>query len=139
MACQSTGVRRKELGLRVLIGSVGNAYDTAMAESFFARLECELIDQRSCTSFAKSRQAIFTWLEGWYKPKRPVDLHQVEAGEHGVVPLGQRSAARDDRPRRVIADGFELPHATDPLQVADVVTRRIQHPAGAVVDPADRT
>ena len=52
------------------MGSVGDAYDNAMAESFFASLECELIDRRSWKSFAEARMAIFTWIEGWYNPRR---------------------------------------------------------------------
>ena len=39
-------------------------------QSFFARLECELIDRRSWKSFAEARMAIFTWIEGWYNPRR---------------------------------------------------------------------
>ena len=38
------GKRCKEMGVRTSMGSVGDAYDNAMAESFFASLECELID-----------------------------------------------------------------------------------------------
>ena len=52
------------------MGSVGDAYDNAMAESFFASLECELIDRRSWKSPAEARMAIFTWIEGWYNPRR---------------------------------------------------------------------
>ena len=52
------------------MGSVGDAYDNAMAESFFASLECELIDRRSWTSFAEACMAIFTWIEGWYNARR---------------------------------------------------------------------
>ena len=37
---------------RAVMGSVGDAYDNAMAESFFASLECELIDRRSWKSYA---------------------------------------------------------------------------------------
>jgi putative transposase len=33
-------------GVRPSMGTVGDAYDNAMAESFFASLECELIDRR---------------------------------------------------------------------------------------------
>ena len=40
-----------------------------MAKSFFASLECELIDQRSWKSFAEARMVIFTWIEGWYNPR----------------------------------------------------------------------
>ena len=52
------------------MSSVGDAYDNAMAESFFASLECELIDRRSWKSFAEARMAVFTWIEGWYNPRR---------------------------------------------------------------------
>jgi hypothetical protein len=41
-----------------------------MAESFFARLECELIDRRSFQSKAEARLALFTYIEGWYNPRR---------------------------------------------------------------------
>ena len=64
------GKRCKEMGVRTSMGSVGDAYDNAMAESFFASLECELIDRRSWKSFAEARMAIFTWIEGWYNPRR---------------------------------------------------------------------
>lgn len=40
------GKRCVQMGVRPSMGSVGDAYDNAMAESFFASLECELIDRR---------------------------------------------------------------------------------------------
>lgn len=39
------GERCRKMGVRPSMGSVGDAYDKAMAESFFATLECELIDR----------------------------------------------------------------------------------------------
>ena len=47
------GNRCKEAGVRPSTGSVGDAYDNAMCESFFATLECELIDRRRFRSPAK--------------------------------------------------------------------------------------
>ena len=47
-------------------GSAGDCYDNAMAESFFATLECELIDRRAFQTQAEARMAIFEYLEGWY-------------------------------------------------------------------------
>ena len=44
-------------------GTVGDAYDNAMAESFFAKLECELIDRRIWKTHTERRLAIFTWIE----------------------------------------------------------------------------
>lgn len=41
-----------------------------MAESFFASLECELIDRRSFRTKAQARTPLFTWIEGWYNPRR---------------------------------------------------------------------
>ena len=52
------------------MGSVGDGYDNAMAESFFATLEREVMNRRSFKSQAEARMAIFTWIEGWYNPHR---------------------------------------------------------------------
>ena len=51
-------------------GAVGSAYDNAMAESFFATLECELIDRRCFRTQAEARMAIFRYIEGWYNLHR---------------------------------------------------------------------
>jgi putative transposase len=64
------GQRCKKMGVRPSMGSVGDAYDNAMAESFFASLECELIDRRSFQNKAEARLALFTYIEGWYNPRR---------------------------------------------------------------------
>jgi hypothetical protein len=37
------------------MGGVGDAYDNAMAESFFATLECELLDRRSFKTKTKTK------------------------------------------------------------------------------------
>jgi len=64
------GERCKKMGVRSSMGSVGDAYDNAMAESFFATLECELIDRRSWPTKTDARLALFTYIEGWYNPRR---------------------------------------------------------------------
>jgi putative transposase len=64
------GGRCEEMGVRPTMGSVGDAYDNAMAESFFASLECELIDRRSFRTQAEARMGIFCYIEGWYNPRR---------------------------------------------------------------------
>jgi putative transposase len=58
------------MGVKPSMGSVGDAYDNAMAESFFATLECELIDRRSWPTKAQARMALFTWIEAWHNPRR---------------------------------------------------------------------
>jgi putative transposase len=52
------------------MGSVRDAYDNAMAESFFSTLECELLSRRSFSSQAEARMACFTYIEGFYNPLR---------------------------------------------------------------------
>lgn len=64
------GLRCKEAGVRPSMGSVGDAYDNAMCESFFATLECELLDRRKFPTKAEARMAVFSFIEGWYNPGR---------------------------------------------------------------------
>ena len=52
------------------MGTVGDAYDNAMTESFFASLEGELIARRSWRTKTEARLAVFTWIESWYNPRR---------------------------------------------------------------------
>ena len=64
------GNRCKEMGVRPSMDTVGDAYDNAMAESFFATLECELIARRSWRTKTEACLAVFTWIESWYNPHR---------------------------------------------------------------------
>jgi transposase InsO family protein len=64
------GNRSKEARVRPSTGSVGDAYDNAMCESFFATLECELIDRRRFRSHSEARMAVFQFIEGFYNPSR---------------------------------------------------------------------
>ena len=72
--CQYTsyafGKRCREAGVMPSMGSVGDAYDNAMAESFFASLERELLDRRRFKTQAEAKMAVFEWIEGWYNPHR---------------------------------------------------------------------
>jgi putative transposase len=64
------GERCQKMGVRPSMGTVGDAYDNAMAESFFASLECELIDRKSWQTKTEARLALFTYIEAWYNPRR---------------------------------------------------------------------
>ena len=100
------GERCKKMGVRPSMGTVGDAYDNAMAESFFATLECELIDRRSWQTKTEARLALFSYIEGWYNPRRrhsalgqssPANFErkhidktrsQPSRGEHGIPTVG---------------------------------------------------
>lgn len=64
------GHRCREAGIRPSMGSVGDCYDNAMCESFFATLECELIERESFETKSAAEAAIFSYIEGWYNPHR---------------------------------------------------------------------
>jgi putative transposase len=87
--CQYTsyafGKRCREAGVMPSMGTVGDAYDNAMAESFFATLEREVLSRRRFKTQAEAKMAIFDWLEGWYNPHR----------RHSA--LGYRSPANYER------------------------------------------
>jgi putative transposase len=72
--CQYTsigfGLRCREAGIRPSMGSVGDCYDNAMCESFFATLECELLVNGPLRTQAEARMAVFDFIEGWYNPRR---------------------------------------------------------------------
>jgi len=72
--CQYTsiefGKRCREAGIRPSMGSVGDCFDNAMCESFFATLECELIDRSTFRTHDDARQAIFDFIEGFYNTRR---------------------------------------------------------------------
>jgi putative transposase len=64
------GRRCREAGITPSMGSVGDAYDNAMAESFFATLECELLHRHRFRTRTEARVAVFDYLEGFYNPHR---------------------------------------------------------------------
>ena len=64
------GARCRQAGVRPSMGSVGDCYDNAMCESFFATLECELLDRHRFRSQAEARTAVFEFIEEWYNPRR---------------------------------------------------------------------
>ncbi len=64
------GLRCGEAGVRPSMGSIGDCFDNAMCESFFATLECELLDRRRFQTQVEARMAVFDFIEGWYNPHR---------------------------------------------------------------------
>jgi putative transposase len=57
-------------GLLPSMGRRGDAFDNALAESFFATLETELLDRHGFHSRDEARLALFSYIEGFYNPRR---------------------------------------------------------------------
>jgi putative transposase len=72
--CQSTslafGRRLRTAGLVASMGSIGDALDNAVAESFFATLECELLDRSHWPTRQALRTAVFDFIEVFYNRQR---------------------------------------------------------------------
>jgi putative transposase len=64
------GQRCRQAGVRPSMGSVGDCFDNALCESFFATLECELLARRRFKTQEEARSAVFEFLEGWYNRHR---------------------------------------------------------------------
>lgn len=85
------GQRCRETGVRPSLGSVGDCFDNAMCESFFATLECELLDRRRFKTQIEARMAVFEFIEGWYNPHRrhsaldyhsPINYERIQQTEN---------------------------------------------------------
>ena len=98
------GLRCQEAKVRPSMGTVGDAYDNAMCESFFATLERELLARRRFATKAEARMAIFEFIESWYNPIRrhkrlgrisPIEFERRHSmhGEHAVTHRPARSVA----------------------------------------------
>lgn len=94
--CQYTSTDYRALAtdhnILLSLGSKGDCFDNAVAESFFATIKRELIDRRPWPTVATLRRAVFDYIEGWYNTRR---LHsslgylspaQYESLIHQTVP-----------------------------------------------------
>ena len=94
--CQYTSIefgrRCREAGVRPSMGSVGDCYDNAMCESFFATLECELIDRSTFKTHADARRAIIDFIEGFYNTRR----RHSALGYHSPVQFERQAAVVPD-------------------------------------------
>jgi putative transposase len=59
-----------DAGVLPSMGRRGDAFDNALAESFFATLETELIDRRTFKTRDQARLEVFDFIEGFYNPSR---------------------------------------------------------------------
>ena len=76
----------REWSVRPSMGSVGDCYDNALCESFFASLECELLDRRFFQTHAEARMAVFQYIKGWYNTHR----RHSSIGYHAPIAFERR-------------------------------------------------
>lgn len=69
-ACADYRVALERHGMRASMSRKGNCWANAVAESFFATLELELIMKHRWATRDDARRAIFRFIEGWYNRER---------------------------------------------------------------------
>ncbi len=62
--------RARRAGLPPSLGTIGDPYDNAVAESFWARMQTELLDRRRWHTRVELANAIFEYIEGFYNRRR---------------------------------------------------------------------
>ena len=81
-----------DAGVAVSIGSRGDAYDNAIAETFFATLKKELVNRRSWPSRLEPQSAVFEYIEAFYnRQRRHSTLNMLSPANHEQLrasPLG---------------------------------------------------
>ncbi len=119
------GRRCDKMGVRPSMGSVGDCFDNAMCESFFATLECELLDRYRFETKPEARMAVFGFIEGWYNPRRrhsalgyesPVNFekrHAELAANSGPGPYASTLATLEERGSLLLLSAAGAEEASD--------------------------
>jgi putative transposase len=106
------GNRCTSAGVRPSMGSVGDCFDNALCESFFATLECELLDRRKFKTPSEARLAVFEFIEGWYNPWR----------RHSALgylsPAAFERRALEQNPQKVVENAPSSPGPPSPRPAA---------------------
>jgi putative transposase len=86
------GRAAREAGVAVSMGSRGDAYDNAVAETFFATLKKELVNRRAWPSRLELQSAVFEYIEAFYNRQRrhstldmlsPANYEQLQLSAQG--------------------------------------------------------
>ena len=120
------GRAAREAGIAVSMGSRGDAYDNAVAETFFATLKKELVNRRSWPSRLQLQSAVFEYIEAFYnRQRRHSTLGMLSPAEYEQTkPQPDPSRSNNQRPKQ--------PVSSEPGQVQAAQPRfRVEAEAGA--------
>jgi putative transposase len=82
------GRAAREAGIAVSIGARGDAYDNAVAETFFATLKKELVNRRTWPSRLELQSAVFDYIEAFYnRQRRHSTLNMLSPANYENAPL----------------------------------------------------
>jgi putative transposase len=85
------GQRARDGGVAVSMGSRGDCFDNAVAESFFATLKKELVRRRSWPTRRELQSAVFDYIEAFYnRERRHSTLGYLSPREFEMISLNQQ-------------------------------------------------
>ncbi len=94
------GQAARDAGIAIPMGSRGDAYDNAVAESFFATLKKELVNRRSWPTRRELASAVFDYIEAFYnRERRHSTLDYLSPVDYETLSTTQ------DREQRLIEKG----------------------------------
>jgi putative transposase len=86
------GQRARDAGIAVSMGSRGDCFDNAVAESFFATLKKELVRRRSWPTRRELQSAVFDYIETFYnRERRHSTLGYLSPREYERISIDQKS------------------------------------------------
>jgi putative transposase len=117
--CQYTSYafsqRLVDTGITASLGSIGDSFDNAMAESWFSTIKVELLYRRIWRTKQAAELAIFRWIEGWYNPRRiqdnlgwrsPLEYEAAYVAGHDLsIPATAKDAPVLDAVKHTTLDG----------------------------------
>jgi hypothetical protein len=139
LACTRAGISRS-------MGSVGDCYDNAVAETFFATLKKELVYRRSWPTRQELCSEVFEYIEGFYNPRRrALDARDALPGRvRGAGRPRARARARAKKRQRHVENSSSFQHQRRLLQrqrlgardlLPGLALRRAQHDPRSLDQP----
>jgi putative transposase len=93
------GQRARDAGIAVSMGSKGDCFDNAVAESFFATVKKELVHRRSWQTRRELQSAVFDYIETFYnRERRHSTLGYLSPREFEMISLPQQSEEQKVKP-----------------------------------------
>ncbi|MGA3361729.1 MAG: IS3 family transposase [Solirubrobacteraceae bacterium] len=104
------GQAARDAGIAISMGSKGDAYDNAVAESFFATLKKELIHRRAWPTRRELGSAVFEYIEAFYnRERRHSTLGMLSPAEYELLceqlvyaAQNEEFPTTDNKPRSVV-------------------------------------
>ena len=112
-----------QAGISPSMGAVGSAYDNALMESFWGRMQVELLDRRRWKTRIELATAIHDYIELWHNPRRrhsALGMRTPDEVETAWLRANSASTTEDRGRHERTAAGASAPLRRAPAPTADI-------------------